>query len=86
MMLAGGDSPILRDLIAVTDAQQRFQNGLREGGEILVSDAFELADFIETELGDERGAAGIRTLAEIAIDNGSDVITQEHFDAEYAPK
>ncbi len=83
MMLEGGDDPTVRDLIAVTDARQRFQNRLSAAGEIRVSEAFEIADFIETELGNQRGAEGIRTLAQYAIDNGSDVITQEHFDAEY---
>ena len=86
MMLAGNEDPAVRDLIAVTDAQQRFQSRLKADGEIPVSEAFKMADFIETELGNERGAAGIRTLAQIAIDNGSDVITQEHFDAEYVQK
>ena len=86
MMLAGNEDTVLRDLIAVTDAQQRFQNRLTADGEIPVSEAFKMANFLETELGNERGAEGIRYLAQTAIDNGSDVITQEHFDAEYVPK
>lgn len=86
MMLEGTGDPTLRDLIAVTDARQRFQNRLTAEGEIPVSEAFKMADFLETELGNERGAAGIRTLAQSAIDSGSDVITQEHFDAKYVPK
>lgn len=83
LMLEGTGDPMLRDFIAVMDAGQRFQSHLSANGEIPVSEAFKIADFIETELGNERGAAGIRTLAQYAIDNGSDVITQEHFDAEF---
>ena len=83
MMLAGNEDTVLRDLIAVTDAQQRFQNRLTADGEIPISEAFKMADFLETELGNERGAEGIRYLAQTAIDNGSDVITQAYFDAEF---
>ena len=86
MMLEGNDSPAIRNFIAATDAGHRFQNRLTAEGEIPVSEAFKMADFIETDLGDERGAAGIRALAQIAIDNGSDVITQDHFDGEYEGK
>lgn len=83
LMLEGTGDPMLRDFIAVIDARQRFQSRLSTDGEISVSEAFKIADFIETKLGNERGAAGIRTLAQYAIDNGSNVITQEHFDAEF---
>ena len=82
MQDSAGD-PMFRDLIAISDARQRFQSRLSADGEISVSEAFRIADSIETELGNERGAEEIRSLAQSAIDNGSDVITQAHFDAEF---
>ena len=49
-------------------------------GEMLASEAFKIADYMESVGFDVQGAIGLRMLADVAIENGDDAIRQEHYE------
>ena len=55
-------------------------NATNANGEMRASEAYKLADYMESVGRDVRGAIGLRMAADIAIENGDDAIRQEHYE------
>lgn len=55
-------------------------NATNANGEMIASEAYKLADYMESVGGDVNGAIGLRMVADLAIENGDNTIRQEHYE------
>ena len=58
----------------MNDFAMRFQNSVNSNGEMPVSEAIKMADYMESENGDTFSATALRNLVQYTVNNGDDVI------------
>ena len=58
----------------MNDFAMRFQNSVNSQGEMHVSEAIKMADYMESENSDTFSATALRNLVEYTVNNGDDVI------------
>ena len=66
----GGDTMFTQ----MNDFAMRFQNSVDSNGEMPVSEAIKMADYMESENGDTFSATALRNLVQYTVNNGDDVI------------
>ena len=64
----------------LTQLGMMSNNATNANGEMLASEAFKIADYMESVGFDVNGAIGLRMLADVALENGDDAIRPEHYE------